>query len=103
MKCFLILLVLSVWIVWVGLFIFGNLEDCFMCVFLCLLPSAATLRQTVGGPVARSFSAFGFKADSRWTRPPSRPSPDAGFGRVLVGLSISLPRLCFNMLHFSGA
>lgn len=100
-EVFLILLVLSVWIVWVGLFFFRNLDDCLMCVFFCVCYLAATLWRTTGGPVSQSFPAFGFKAGSWWKRPPSRPLQDS-CETVLVGLSVGLPRLCFNMLHCSG-
>lgn len=90
-EVFLTLLVL---IVWVGLFISGILRIA-LCVF-CVCYLAATLWQTIGGPVSQSLSAFGFKGDSRWRRPSSRPSPESFL--VLVGLSVSLPWLCFNML-----
>lgn len=46
-EVFLTLLVLSVWIVWVGLFISGILRIAY-CVFFCVCYLAATLWQTIG-------------------------------------------------------
>lgn len=99
MKCF--------WFCWCSLygsrglaFLFleswGLLNVCFF-VSVTLLPLFG--RRLAGLSVNLSLPLV-FKAGPRWRRPPSRPSPR--FGRVLVGLSVSLPRLCFNMLHFSG-
>lgn len=93
----------------VGLFHFWNLEDCLLCVFVFFLFVSVTFRchsladDWRGACQSIFLCLFGFKAGSWWKRPPSHPLARLRVGEDLaVGLSVSLPRLCFNMLHFSG-
>lgn len=74
-----------------------------MCVSVSFFVSVCYLAATLlAGDWQRvkSCSAFGFTAGvlmEAFTK-----SHLSSFGRVLVGLAVILPRLCFNMLHFSG-
>lgn len=93
----------------VGLFHFWNLEDCLLCVFVFFLFVSVTFRchsladDWRGACQSIFLCLFGFKAGSWWKRPPSHPLARLRVGEDLaVGLSVSLPRFCFNMLHFSG-
>lgn len=79
-EVFLILSMLSVWIVWVGFFMSGILRVAH-CVFFVSINLVATLWQATGGPVSQSHSAFGFEAGSWWKRPPSGPSPESALIR----------------------
>lgn len=97
-EVFLILLILTVWVVWVGLFIYGILRITWcVCVF-CVCYLAATLRRTIDEPsVSTSLPLVLRQVDDGSIHP-----VPILFGMVLVGFSVGLPRLCFGMLHFGG-